>query len=118
MRSSSAEKKTSVIVEFIHEPADVARVKYLLSRTLDINDSGFDYAEATRLALSDQSRFMQELDKIFGGNGQTSGAYLITNTYNVSMNGVAITLPQSKVSVLTSLDFIAAVHPDLPHEAH
>lgn len=99
----------SVIVEFVHQPAAVEQIVAAYAG----NEITLDEAKA--LAENDQDEFSDELYEMLSVKPRgknVSDTYEITATYTDALNGVAITLPASKVDELVELDTVWAVYPD------
>lgn len=100
---SETNEPVSVIVEFVHQPAG------LVEAIADANDEEVDTStkELKRLAEQDLEEFYKALEGV---------DYSVKYEYELGMNGVAVTVPQSYVDDIAEMDCVFAVYPDEVHE--
>lgn len=103
---SDNDNNIRVIIEFAHEPAAVQTIM----AQAEGEELSFD--EAEELAGQDYIEFKSELRSMFGYQ-RSENSYEITAEYTDAINGVAMTLPESKLEEIAGLESVWAVYPDV-----
>lgn len=97
------EQLISVIVEFVHQPAD------LVKAIAEANGEAIDESteELNRLVQQDKDEFFKLLEGV---------NYSVEYEYDSTMNGVSIQIPESFVDDIANLDCVFAVYPNESYE--
>lgn len=99
-----------VIVEFVNQPAPVAVMEAKVAK------KQLTLGAAKSLASKDHSAFQTALNKMFGNQTNAKGgkqAFSISDSWMNAFNGVAMSLPASRVDELSEIDCVFAVYPDI-----
>ena len=99
---SEGDTPVSVIVEFVHQPAE------LVEAIAEANEEEVDEStkELNALAKKDKEDFYKALEGV---------NYTVKYEYSLGMNGVAVTVPQSMVDDIAQMECVFAVYPDETH---
>ncbi|MDE7039117.1 MAG: protease inhibitor I9 family protein, partial [Lachnospiraceae bacterium] len=99
---SEVDTPVSVIVEFVHQPAE------LVEAIAEANEEEVDEStkELNALAKKDKEDFYKALEGV---------NYTVKYEYSLGMNGVAVTVPQSMVDDIAQMECVFAVYPDETH---